>query len=262
MGHLLIKNLILVPAFMMLILALLISYSMTVGRMVSIYILQACILSGITVLTGLEIFTDPARNAGVGAVVLYVALGMLPLVLATIIRPLLARATLPQDDPWIAGVVRLHRRRSLIAEAKPVWLEHGRARGSAVTNISINLGLTVLSFFIAYRLAQGQTARQRPPQDPLDSINLAISLGLVLIGLFVLIVKTDIISQIIGLLIMEHGLFLAAIKVVKIQALGLIFVISMFFYILVTLLILVILLPALRKQAESIEIDEMSELRG
>lgn len=257
----LIENLILVTTFIMLILALQISYSATVGRMVSVYILQAYILSVITVLTGFESFIKASPGTGLGAAVPYSILGVLPLLLAVIIRPLLARATLLEVDPWYAGIFSFQKRKRLIAQAQPVWLEHGRSKVNAVVNISINLGLTILSFFIAYRLVPGRTPPQ-PSQGPFDSINFAISLGLVLVGLFVLIVKTDIISQIIGLLIMEHGLFLAAIKVVTIRALGLIFVFSMFAYIAVTLLILVILLPALRKQAKSIEIDEMSELKG
>jgi hydrogenase-4 membrane subunit HyfE len=251
------KNLILVPTFMLLILALVISFSTTVGRMVSVYILQSCMLALITVLTGLEIFI----HGRLGSAVPYIFLGLLPLSLALIIRPLLARATLLEHDSWYRDILNLQRRQNLIAKAEPIWLEHGRSRINVVLNIFINLTLAILSFFIAYKLTPG-AINQSSGQSPIDSINFAISLGLLLSGLFVLIVKMDIISQIMGLLIMEHGLFLAAIKVVTIPTLALIFVISMFAYILITLLILVILLPALREEAQKIEVSEMSELKG
>ena len=74
--------------------------------------------------------------------------------------------------------------------------------------------------------------------------------------------KTDMISQIMGLLIMEHGMFLAAIRLIPMSLAIVAFVISLVLYIMVTLTILVILLPDLHRISDTIEIDQQKRLRG
>jgi hydrogenase-4 membrane subunit HyfE len=130
-----------------------------------------------------------------------------------------------------------------------------------VANIFANSVWTFLAFFISFRLipSGGDGAGF---QQPIDPFSLTISLALLLIGLYTMIVKTDIISQVIGLLVIEHGMFLAAIKVITIPGLTIIFVVSMVTYIFITLLILGYLLPHLREAFNSIEIDKINQLKG
>ena len=96
-------------------------------------------------------------------------------------------------------------------------------------------------------------------------IGLLVSLTLHLIGLYNMFAKRDIISQVIGLLIMDHGLYLAVVRIVEIPVPAALFVVSLYFYTVITMFILVILLPRLRQVTESIdlfEISEKSNLRG
>jgi hydrogenase-4 membrane subunit HyfE len=73
--------------------------------------------------------------------------------------------------------------------------------------------------------------------------------------------KRDIVAQVIGLLVMEHGLFLAAVRVAP-PALATLFVVSLFCYVLVTLTILLWILPALHRASRSIQLSKHSQLRG
>ncbi|MBK8050830.1 MAG: hypothetical protein IPK16_29235 [Anaerolineales bacterium] len=89
-------------------------------------------------------------------------------------------------------------------------------------------------------------------------VGLAVALALNLVGLFNMIIKQDIISQVIGLLIMDQGLYLAVVKIVKIPVPATYFVISLYFYTLITVFILLILLPKLRATAQSIDLTEIA----
>ena len=91
-----------------------------------------------------------------------------------------------------------------------------------------------------------------------------VSLSLHLIGLYNMVVKRDIISQVIGLLVMDHGLFLAVVKIVAIPVPATFFVISLYFYTLITLVILLVLLPSVSRVAgvNLSEIPASSELKG
>lgn len=253
-------DVILLATFALLGLALLISTASMVRRMVNIYIVQAYTLVGITFLTAVEVY----QTGSAGPEYLLVgSVALLPLLLAFYIRPLLARATVTGDF----SLLRIMDRRSYpewIPEAEQAWLEHGKSRIGQFANILINLFLIVLAFFIAFQLVPPPST-STAPRWVADQTTVAISLGLLLIGLLVMIVKSDIISQVMGLLVMEHGLFLAAIKAITNPALAVIFVISMFAYILITLFILAYLLPNLHKIVGSIEIDEInrtSTLKG
>lgn len=253
-------DVILLATFALLGLALLISTAPMVRRMVNIYIVQAYTLMVITLLTSVEV----SITGGTGSEYLPVGLlAILPLSLAVYIRPLLARATVTGEF----SLLRILDRRSYpewIPEAEQAWLEHGKSRIGSFANILINLFLVVLAFLIAFRLVPS-TSNPGAPKWVADQTTVGISLGLLLIGLLVMIVKSDIISQVMGLLVMEHGLYLAAIKAITIPALAIIFIISMFAYILITLFILAYLLPNLHKIVGSIEIDEInrtSTLKG
>ena len=65
-----------------------------------------------------------------------------------------------------------------------------------------------------------------------------------------------------GLLVMEHGLFLAAVKVIASPSVAIQFVISLFLYIIITLTILLFLLPELHRISGSIEVKDQQQLKG
>ncbi len=71
----------------------------------------------------------------------------------------------------------------------------------------------------------------------------------------------DTLAQMMGLLVMENGLFLAAVIVINDSNLLLAFLVSMFAWYLLTLIILVMFLPRLRQSSHSIYIEDQKTLK-
>jgi len=88
-----------------------------------------------------------------------------------------------------------------------------------------------------------------------------VSLALLGQGLFTMINKQDIVAQIVGLLVIDHALLLAAVLLAP-AGLAPTLVLGLLFYVVVTLTILVWILPALHRTSDSIEVAANSVLRG
>ncbi len=238
---------------MMLLMALGISSAKIVPQMIRFYQIQSVLLAFIIVLQAFDATQENSSQVNIENFFLM----LLPLILAVSIEPLLARATVAaptQKKSTIAATLRqfIHWKRN-IAQATPIWLKHSAPQKGRVRSLIITLTLTVIAYIIAFGLIEGNVSRAN---------SLAVSMTLLLLGLFTMGQKEDIISQIMGLLMMEHGMFLAAIEVIILPDLALIFVISLFLYIIITLTILVYLLPELHRSSGSIEIEDQKQLKG
>jgi hydrogenase-4 membrane subunit HyfE len=236
-------------AFAMVVMALGIATVKTVREMIRFYQVQSLTLALVTLLTAAE----PVTEFSVAFV------GVLPLGVAISIEALLARATVPgpghlERQSWREYFI--YWLRVLPRQANPIWLEHRASQSNPILRLVLNLGLTVVAYVIAFSLVGGSASQVIDPES------LAVSMALVLLGLFTMSSEQDIISQIMGLLVMEHGMFLAAIKVITIPSLAIIFVISLFLYLIVTLTILIYLLPELHRASGSIEVEEQEQLKG
>lgn len=240
-------------SYLLIIIALWISATRTITLMVRLYQTQAIVLTGVVLITAVE----PGHSL--------VALGLvaiLPVSLAGIVRRLLAWATfndttqpVPASEVSVGQLLRstVTRRRSL-KDAELIWLQHGGSRLPVSMSAAIDLFLITASVLVAYRLPVGNATAGIVP-------SLAVSIALLLQGLFTMINKNDIISQVIGLLVVDQGLFLAAVRVAP-PALAYLFVVSLFLYVLVTLIILLWVLPGLHKTSASIAVVANTELRG
>jgi hydrogenase-4 membrane subunit HyfE len=254
-GSVLFEQTAVAMSYTLIIIALWISAATTLKLMVRLYQAQAWMLTVVVLVTALE----PGRKP--------VALGllaMLPATLAIVVPPLLARASLasgprlrwPSRNPremirWIA------QQREAPRNAELTWLQQGRSRLPGSVSAAIDMSLIAVAVLIAYRLANGASTALEAEVVP----SLAVAIALLLQGLFTMTNKKDIISQIIGLLVVEHGLFLAAVRVAP-PALAYLFVLSLFFYVLVTLTILLWILPELHRASESMEVSGNTELKG
>ncbi len=232
----------------LLVTAFLIAVTSSIARVIGLYRLQSLGLALVTGLAALQQLLLGAAEAGfLGLIVL------LPLALAGSVRYLLARATA------YYGAMPHRSGRAMQREAERVWRD---ASEKSVTvrllDVGAFLGLVAFAFLVAYQIFPVQS-------EEADQIGLMVSLSLHLTGLYNMVFKRDIISQIIGLLIMDHGLYLAVVKVVPIPELATFFVISLYFYTLITMAILVFLLPQVRRMTGEINLDEIarrSELKG
>jgi hydrogenase-4 membrane subunit HyfE len=240
-------------SYLLIIIALGISATRTLKFMIPLYQIQALVLTSVVLITAFE----PGRTL--------LALGLfaiLPLALAVTVPTLLARATLgatiARSGEYDAGVGQLRRwkavHRRMLKEVELIWLQNGGSRLPVSLSAAIDMFLIATAVLVAYRLFGGGSVAAVVP-------SLAASIALLLQGLFTMINKNDIISQIIGLLIVDHGLFLAAVRVAP-PALAYLFVLSLFLYMLVTLVILLWILPGLHRTSSTIEIVGNAELKG
>jgi hydrogenase-4 membrane subunit HyfE len=246
-------------AYLMVLVALLISASTTLTHMVRLYQAQAWILVAVVLLTAFGP-QEPRYPVAV--------LAFLPAGLALAIRPLLARASLPAPPrrarapgppgwrPWVAAARA--RLRQAQRDAELAWLQQGASRLRGGRAAGVEIVLIVTAFLVTFRLARSLGGATFPREV---TVSLAVSISLLLQGLFTMSNKRDIVAQVIGLLVMEHGLFVVAVRVAP-SALASLFVISLFFYVAVTLTILAWILPVLYRASESGDLDKNSHLKG
>lgn len=236
-------------SFAMLLMALAIATVRTVPRMISFYQVQSLALAAVT--SGTALSED---NRAVGAFT------FIPIMLAFLVPILLAQATVREDMPIWERLLSLRKgdtRRETRTRAMTIWLSLPVARHRGST-LAFNLVVIIAAYIIAFRLKN----QAESPHIFLQPNPLGIALALLVLGLSVMIVEPDIISQAIGLLVMEHGLFLAAIRLISGQGIIVYFVVGLFLYVMITLVILVVLLPDLYRLSSSIEVRAQRELRG
>ncbi|NPA91107.1 MAG: hypothetical protein GXO55_06635 [Chloroflexi bacterium] len=239
-----------------------ISASPMLKTMIDRYQQQAFILAVFVFFTAATTPNAPATtNAPHSANVVMFLVAFLPLSMSLAIKPILARATLvaPQEKEWqpfhhlraLRWRTAWREIRAMVAEAELTWLEHGRLRLPPGYSFIVDATLTTLAFVIAFNLS-----------STVQVTSFAVSMALLMLGLFVMINNEDLLAQVIGLLVTEHGLFLAAIKVISQKNVAVFFAVSLFFYLTLTLTILLWVLPSLRQASESLEVRDQTQLRG
>ena len=186
-----------------------------------------------------------------------VALMAWPIFLIWIIARALTRATISEntwgltDEDWM--------------DIYRAWADASFRRGKPTpsrmgVSMIIYLFLVVFAFVVAFRF---------PPSEPVgvtgSRIGLGVAMSLEFAGLFTLISKREIISQVIGLFVMDHGMFLGIILLVPMPTPLWDFLIALYLYTFITLLLLFFLLPNLRRIKSSIDLDvvkQESQLKG
>jgi hydrogenase-4 membrane subunit HyfE len=210
--------------------------------------------------TGLLIALATSRLVGqwdhmAGAWGFIVALLALPFFLLLIIRWALVLATI-SETKWRSTEVD-H------IEADRAWREANYSEGKKpslarmAASMGIYLILIVFAFIIAFSIPQIDDLRSQ--------MGLGVSLALQFAGLFTMINKRDIISQVVGLLVMDHGMYLVMILLTNMPHPAKIFLLALYFYTFITLLLLFFMLPNLRRITQSIALDyirDSSQLKG
>ena len=153
---------------------------------------------------------------------------------------------MPIFDRWRRFRIRHEKYLAQERDAETAWI--GRKIVSSSQRVLLVLPvLLLIAFLVPFTITT-------PGFSSSEKIGLAVSLALHLMGLYnMTLPQRDIISQVIGLLVMDHGLYLAVVKIVEVPVPAAFFVISLYFYTAITMFILVILLPELRRQTGSIE---------
>jgi hydrogenase-4 membrane subunit HyfE len=251
-----IPNILSLFEIILLFTALRITIGGSVKDVILAYRWQSWLLAGITGLSALVSWANLNTNHGTGSIVfLLLLIVALPALLGRFIKEFLVRATitLPSRRPFPT--------QDEVLTAERIWLRQ-EGKGNSVASIAVFGALVALAFWIAFLALPAGTFY---PFTFSERIGLMVSLSLHLVGLYNTSVKRDIISQSIGLLTMDHGLYLAVVKIVSIPVPATFFVISLYFYTLITVFLIVILLPRVRQMTGAIDLDKIeseSTLKG
>jgi hydrogenase-4 component E len=120
-------------------------------------------------------------------------------------------------------------------------------------SVVISGGLTLVGYVVAESF-------YRPEMPGLGHNALAVAISLFLIGFFNMINRRKALTQVLALLSLENGLFLAAISLT--YGMPLIVELGIFFDVLVAAMVLGILVYRIRETFESMDVSRLRRLRG
>ncbi len=118
-------------------------------------------------------------------------------------------------------------------------------------------GLTLVGYLVAESFYHPEPV---PGAAGMGHNTLAVAISLFLIGFFVMINRRKALTQVLALLSLENGLFLAAISLT--YGMPLIVELGVFFDVLVAALVLGILVYHIRESFESMDVSKLRRLRG
>ena len=165
-----------------------------------------------------------------------------------------------------------------VAKAQSVWVEYDPEHDPKTNRVGLNsqtsligsITLIVVAYVVAFSIAPDLIGKFRntpiipPSQLTGNSLvySLGASLGLLLVGQFNMIKTLDIRSQIMGLLVMENGLFLAAVIIIEVnEQLVPAFLFTMIAWYALTWVILINFLPRVKEFSGSIYVGDQDTLK-
>jgi len=244
------ETLVLFFEYSLLIVALKITVTNSVARVINMYRFQCGLLTIAVALTAWAKLVKSGEE-GIAISVQLVLILVLPALLAIYVGKLLRRAT-------AYGTPASDRPGGERVDAFQVWRD--------ATEQGVSHRVLDVVTFVAVAILAAVIALRFDLKGPGETLGLTVSLTLHLIGLYMIAYKRDLISQTVGLLVMDHGLYLAVVRVVDLPAPGLLFVVGLWFYTVITLFILLYLVPQVRLQvSRGIDLDGIasrSELKG
>lgn len=123
-------------------------------------------------------------------------------------------------------------------------------------SVVISGALTLIAYIVAEAIARpGDTG-----VPTLGHNTLAVAISLFLIGFFTMLNRRKALTQVLALLSLENGLFLAAISLT--YGMPLLVELGVFFDVLVAVMVLGILVYRIRENFDSLDISKMRRLRG
>jgi len=117
-------------------------------------------------------------------------------------------------------------------------------------------GLTLVGYFVARSFYHPEETSVRAA---LGHNTLAVAIALFLIGFFTMLNRRKALTQVLGLLSLENGLFLAAISLT--YGMPLVVELGIFFDVLVAVLILGVLVSRIREAFDSMDVSKLRKLR-
>ena len=130
-----------------------------------------------------------------------------------------------------------------------------------LVNVPVSVLISGLLTMLAYVVAEPLRAASEPGgAASLGHNTLPVAIALFLIGFFMMITRRKALTQVLALLSLENGLFLAAISLT--YGMPLIIELGIFFDVLIAVMILAILVYRIRETFDSMDVSRLSRLKG
>jgi hydrogenase-4 component E len=123
----------------------------------------------------------------------------------------------------------------------------------------VGIGPTMLAGMGLVALSMVVMLRVTPEADPLAREDLAFALSVVLLGLLIMVTRRNAVSQVVGFMSLENGLFLAATGA---RGMPLVVEISVAFSILIALIVIGIMLFRIRERFDTVDVNVLDLFRG
>jgi hydrogenase-4 component E len=122
---------------------------------------------------------------------------------------------------------------------------------SLVPTMLAGIALVALSMVVMLRVTHGA--------DPLAREDLAFALSVVLLGMLMMVTRSNAVSQVVGFMSLENGLILAATGA---KGMPLVVEISVAFSILIALIVVGIFLFRIRERFDTVDLQALDDFRG
>ena len=122
---------------------------------------------------------------------------------------------------------------------------------SLVPTMLAGIALVALSMVVMLRVTEGA--------DPLAREDLAFALSVILLGLLMMVTRSNAVSQVVGFMSLENGLILAAAAA---KGMPLVVEISVAFSVLIALIVIGIFLFRIRERFDTVDLQALDDFRG
>ncbi len=122
---------------------------------------------------------------------------------------------------------------------------------SLVPTMLAGIALVALSMVVMLRVTEGA--------DPLAREDLAFALSVILLGLLMMVTRSNAVSQVVGFMSLENGLILAAAAA---RGMPLVVEISVAFSVLIALIVIGIFLFRIRERFDTVDLQAFDDFRG
>ncbi|HEY8007658.1 MAG TPA: hydrogenase-4 component E [Methylocella sp.] len=123
----------------------------------------------------------------------------------------------------------------------------------------VGIGATMLAGMALVALSMVVMLRVTGDADPLAREDLAFALSVVLLGLLMMVTRSNAVSQVIGFMSLENGLILAATGA---KGMPLVVEISVAFSVLIAFIVIGIFLFRIRERFDTVDLQALDKLRG
>ena len=236
--------------FLILFVALFIVSTTTIGHIIGAYRLQTAILGLLAIATLFRNWTHftPFHFLSVDTLFILTLL-FWPVFLVFLIKRALMLATV-SETKW-----RINLRDRM--EIHRVWTEASFREGRPTmdrmgASMVFFLALLVFAFVVAFHFTADSEIVS-------NQVGLGVAIALQFAGLFTMMTKREIISQVVGLFVMDHGMYLAMILLIEMPFPAADFLLALYLYTFITILLLFFILPNLRRIKGRIDLDVLSK---